>query len=150
MKLRIGEFSRITSLSIKTLRLYHEKDILVPAGKIPPFRRRPVAPFQGLRNIGEHPHAPITRFSSRISSPTGCPTAAPARSPPSRSRSRPFGIRVKSSGLEVFWSAYRNGAWSEATCWIEPSARASHNRVECSAPRIGGLHTNFATSIPPA
>lgn len=31
MKFSIGEFSRITSLSIKSLRLYHEKEILVPA-----------------------------------------------------------------------------------------------------------------------
>jgi len=31
MKFSIGEFSRITSLSIKSLRLYHEKDILIPA-----------------------------------------------------------------------------------------------------------------------
>ncbi len=31
MRFRIGEFSLITSLSIKTLRLYHEKGILVPA-----------------------------------------------------------------------------------------------------------------------
>jgi DNA-binding transcriptional MerR regulator/effector-binding domain-containing protein len=30
MKFSIGEFSRITSLSIKSLRLYHEKEILVP------------------------------------------------------------------------------------------------------------------------
>jgi DNA-binding transcriptional MerR regulator/effector-binding domain-containing protein len=31
MKFSIGEFSRITALSIKSLRLYHEKGILVPA-----------------------------------------------------------------------------------------------------------------------
>lgn len=31
MKYSIGEFSRITSLSIKSLRLYHEKEILVPS-----------------------------------------------------------------------------------------------------------------------
>jgi effector-binding domain-containing protein len=31
MRLRIGEFSLITSLSIKSLRLYHEKGILIPA-----------------------------------------------------------------------------------------------------------------------
>jgi len=31
MKFSIGEFSRITSLSIKTLRLYHEKGILIPS-----------------------------------------------------------------------------------------------------------------------
>lgn len=31
MKYSIGEFSRITSLSIKSLRLYHEKDILIPS-----------------------------------------------------------------------------------------------------------------------
>lgn len=31
MKFSIGEFSNITSLTIKTLRLYHEKDILIPA-----------------------------------------------------------------------------------------------------------------------
>ncbi|MFH1197441.1 MAG: MerR family transcriptional regulator [bacterium] len=31
MKFSIGEFSRITSLSIKSLRLYHEKEILVPS-----------------------------------------------------------------------------------------------------------------------
>ncbi len=31
MKFSIGEFSKITSLSIKSLRLYHEKEILVPA-----------------------------------------------------------------------------------------------------------------------
>jgi DNA-binding transcriptional MerR regulator len=31
MRFSIGEFSRITSLSIKTLRLYHEKELLVPA-----------------------------------------------------------------------------------------------------------------------
>jgi DNA-binding transcriptional MerR regulator len=31
MKFTIGEFSKITSLSIKSLRLYHEKEILVPA-----------------------------------------------------------------------------------------------------------------------
>ncbi|MCF8261882.1 MAG: MerR family transcriptional regulator [Melioribacteraceae bacterium] len=30
MKYTIGEFSRITSLTIKTLRLYHEKEILIP------------------------------------------------------------------------------------------------------------------------
>ena len=30
MKFSIGEFSRITSLSIKSLRLYHEKQILIP------------------------------------------------------------------------------------------------------------------------
>jgi DNA-binding transcriptional MerR regulator/DNA gyrase inhibitor GyrI len=31
MKFSIGEFSKITSLSVKSLRLYHEKGILVPA-----------------------------------------------------------------------------------------------------------------------
>ncbi len=31
MRFSIGEFSRITALSVKTLRLYHEKGILVPA-----------------------------------------------------------------------------------------------------------------------
>ena len=31
MPFSIGEFSRMTSLSIKTLRLYHEKGILVPS-----------------------------------------------------------------------------------------------------------------------
>ncbi len=31
MRFSIGEFSRLTSLSIKSLRLYHEKGILVPA-----------------------------------------------------------------------------------------------------------------------
>ena len=31
MKLTIGEFSAITSLTIKSLRLYHEKGLLVPA-----------------------------------------------------------------------------------------------------------------------
>ena len=31
MKYSIGEFSRITALSIKSLRLYHEKGILIPA-----------------------------------------------------------------------------------------------------------------------
>jgi DNA-binding transcriptional MerR regulator/DNA gyrase inhibitor GyrI len=31
MKFTIGEFSRITKMSIKTLRLYHEKEILIPA-----------------------------------------------------------------------------------------------------------------------
>lgn len=31
MKFSIGEFSRITALSIKSLRLYHEKGILIPA-----------------------------------------------------------------------------------------------------------------------
>lgn len=31
MKFSIGEFSKITSLSIKSLRLYHEKGILIPA-----------------------------------------------------------------------------------------------------------------------
>jgi len=31
MRFSIGEFSRITSLSLKALRLYHERDILVPA-----------------------------------------------------------------------------------------------------------------------
>ena len=31
MRFSIGEFSRITSLSLKSLRLYHEKGILVPA-----------------------------------------------------------------------------------------------------------------------
>jgi DNA-binding transcriptional MerR regulator len=31
MKFSIGEFSRITSLSIKSLRLYHEKEILIPS-----------------------------------------------------------------------------------------------------------------------
>lgn len=31
MKFSIGEFSRITSLSIKSLRLYHEKEILFPS-----------------------------------------------------------------------------------------------------------------------
>ncbi len=31
MKFSIGEFSKITSMSIKTLRLYHEKGILIPA-----------------------------------------------------------------------------------------------------------------------
>jgi DNA-binding transcriptional MerR regulator len=31
MSFSIGEFSRITALSIKTLRLYHEKELLVPA-----------------------------------------------------------------------------------------------------------------------
>ncbi len=30
MKFSIGEFSRITSLSVKTLRLYHEKELLIP------------------------------------------------------------------------------------------------------------------------
>lgn len=31
MEYSIGEFSRITSLSIKSLRLYHEKELLIPA-----------------------------------------------------------------------------------------------------------------------
>jgi DNA-binding transcriptional MerR regulator len=31
MRFSIGEFSLITSMSIKALRLYHEKEILVPA-----------------------------------------------------------------------------------------------------------------------
>lgn len=31
MKYTIGEFSRMTALSIKSLRLYHEKEILIPA-----------------------------------------------------------------------------------------------------------------------
>jgi effector-binding domain-containing protein len=31
MKFSIGEFSKVTSLSIKSLRLYHEKELLVPA-----------------------------------------------------------------------------------------------------------------------
>lgn len=31
MRFSIGEFSRMTSLSVKTLRLYHEKEILAPA-----------------------------------------------------------------------------------------------------------------------
>ncbi|MDZ7319785.1 MAG: MerR family transcriptional regulator [candidate division KSB1 bacterium] len=31
MRFSIGEFSRMTSLSIKSLRLYHEKELLVPA-----------------------------------------------------------------------------------------------------------------------
>ena len=31
MKFSIGEFSRITSLTIKSLRLYHEKEILIPS-----------------------------------------------------------------------------------------------------------------------
>jgi len=31
MKFSIGEFSRITSLSIKSLRLYHKKEILIPS-----------------------------------------------------------------------------------------------------------------------
>ena len=30
MKYSIGEFSKITSLSIKSLRIYHEKEILIP------------------------------------------------------------------------------------------------------------------------
>lgn len=30
MKYSIGEFSRMTSLSVKTLRLYHEKELLIP------------------------------------------------------------------------------------------------------------------------
>ena len=31
MRFSIGEFSLITSLSIKSLRLYHEKGLLIPA-----------------------------------------------------------------------------------------------------------------------
>jgi DNA-binding transcriptional MerR regulator/DNA gyrase inhibitor GyrI len=31
MKFSIGEFSKITSMSIKTLRLYHEKEIIIPS-----------------------------------------------------------------------------------------------------------------------
>jgi len=31
MRFSIGEFSKITSLSIKSLRLYHEKELLIPA-----------------------------------------------------------------------------------------------------------------------
>lgn len=31
MKFSIGEFSKITTLSVKSLRLYHEKGILIPA-----------------------------------------------------------------------------------------------------------------------
>lgn len=31
MRFTIGEFSRITSMSIKSLRLYHEKELLIPA-----------------------------------------------------------------------------------------------------------------------
>ena len=31
MRFSIGEFSKITSLTIKTLRLYHEKELLIPA-----------------------------------------------------------------------------------------------------------------------
>jgi len=31
VRFSIGEFSRITSLTIKSLRLYHEKEILIPA-----------------------------------------------------------------------------------------------------------------------
>ena len=31
MKFSIGEFSKITSLTVKSLRLYHEKGILIPS-----------------------------------------------------------------------------------------------------------------------
>jgi DNA-binding transcriptional MerR regulator len=44
MRFRIGEFSRITSLSVKSLRLYHERGILVPAE---------VDPATGYRYYGE-------------------------------------------------------------------------------------------------
>jgi DNA-binding transcriptional MerR regulator len=44
MPFSIGEFSRITSLSVKTLRLYHEKGLLPPAA---------VDEFTGYRSYGE-------------------------------------------------------------------------------------------------
>jgi DNA-binding transcriptional MerR regulator len=44
MKFTIGEFSRMSSLSVKSLRLYHEKDILVPSE---------VDPFTGYRYYSE-------------------------------------------------------------------------------------------------
>jgi DNA-binding transcriptional MerR regulator len=47
MKFNIGEFSKITSLSIKSLRLYHEKEILVPAE---------VNEFTGYRYYSEADH----------------------------------------------------------------------------------------------
>lgn len=45
MRFSIGEFSRITTLSIKSLRLYHEKGILVPSE---------VDPSSGYRYYDEH------------------------------------------------------------------------------------------------
>jgi DNA-binding transcriptional MerR regulator len=45
MKFSIGEFSKITSMSIKTLRLYHDKKILIPAE---------VDEFTGYRYYGEN------------------------------------------------------------------------------------------------
>ena len=59
-------------------------------------------------------------------------------------------MRVKSPRPLVFWSRYLKGAWSEDTCWIDPASSARHNASRCSPARIGGLHTNFATSKPPS
>ena len=53
LRFTIGEFSRITSLSIKTLRLYHEKDLLLPAevDKFTGYRYYNQANYETARSI---------------------------------------------------------------------------------------------------
>jgi len=53
MKFSIGEFSKITSLSIKPLRLYHEKEILIPTeiDEFTGYRYYIEADFEKARSI---------------------------------------------------------------------------------------------------
>ena len=53
MKFSIGEFSKMTSLSIKSLRLYHEKEILLPAevDKFTGYRYYDEANYENARSI---------------------------------------------------------------------------------------------------
>jgi DNA-binding transcriptional MerR regulator len=62
MTFPIGEFSRIMSLSIKSLRLYHEKEILVPA-EVDPFtgyRRYSEADCERAKTIQAHKESDFT------------------------------------------------------------------------------------------
>src|SRR4030042_2130175 len=72
----------------------------------------------------------------------------------------PFGIRVKSErpnslpGIAAGFPSYeigrlpskKNGQWSVATTWSDPSARPSHNAALSGAVRIGGEQNHLAPS----
>lgn len=84
----IGEFSRITHLSIRTLRRYHEQDLLVPAQVDPvtgyryytPAQVRPALTIRRLREL-DLPLADLRSFlqaefdGTRGAGEAGCPAA---------------------------------------------------------------------------
>ncbi|NYJ37067.1 MerR family transcriptional regulator [Nocardiopsis aegyptia] len=75
-RLTIGEFSRVTHLSIRTLRRYHEQDLLVPAEVDPfngyryysPDQVRPALVIRRFREL-DLPIADIRRFLTAESQP---------------------------------------------------------------------------------